>query len=252
MHGDADTFVTPCLDKDVVTADDASNVPAVPTQGGNECPSRDLLHTANSRTRAPAAAWRKVLRSTDRQPAMASRRFARSSARVSPCVAHPGIAGTSAQYPPSSASCTTAWNLMQIMLLTLPAPSQPASAGSHAAGTRLRLGGSKRRVARASPRPSAGRRCVRSLTACRHQPSPSEQAGLPTRRPNPPYRRCASRARRANGCCRSSRYGHRQVSETSTDGPAVRRDGAGAPSNVGRSSRAVPANAKRPAAVSSC
>ena len=33
--------------------------------------------------------------------------FASNSFSVSPCVAQPRIAGTSAQYPPSSASCTT-------------------------------------------------------------------------------------------------------------------------------------------------
>src|SRR3954454_21623468 len=38
---------------------------------------------------------------------MASRKFRRSSFMLSPCVAQPGIAGTSAQKPPSSASCTT-------------------------------------------------------------------------------------------------------------------------------------------------
>src|ERR1700730_13656452 len=45
--------------------------------------------------------------STERQPSMASCRLPRSSSMVSPCVAQPGMAGTSAQKPPSSASCTT-------------------------------------------------------------------------------------------------------------------------------------------------
>src|SRR4030088_1490106 len=43
----------------------------------------------------------------DRQPSIASYRFCSSSSKVSPWVAQPGIAGTSAQKPPSSASCTT-------------------------------------------------------------------------------------------------------------------------------------------------
>src|ERR1700733_3612176 len=39
-----------------------------------------------------------------------------SSSMLSPCVAQPGIAGTSAQKPPSSASCTT------ILIFILPSP----------------------------------------------------------------------------------------------------------------------------------
>lgn len=40
----------------------------------------------------------------DRHPSTASYKLARSSSKVSPWVAQPGIAGTSAQKPPSSAS----------------------------------------------------------------------------------------------------------------------------------------------------
>src|ERR1700704_3128449 len=43
----------------------------------------------------------------DRQPSIASYRFCSSSSKVSPWVAQPGIAGTSAQKPPSSASWIT-------------------------------------------------------------------------------------------------------------------------------------------------
>lgn len=48
-----------------------------------------------------------------RQPSMASRRLAISSAMVSPCVTQPGMAGTSAQKPPSSASWMTALIFME-------------------------------------------------------------------------------------------------------------------------------------------
>ena len=51
-----------------------------------------------------------------KQPSMASCRLRISSSMVSPWVAQPGMAGTSAQKPPSSASCTTTL----IFILTLP------------------------------------------------------------------------------------------------------------------------------------
>src|SRR5258708_6041391 len=44
---------------------------------------------------------------------------------LSPCVAQPGIAGTSAQKPPSSASCTT----ILIFILTSPLADFRADAG---------------------------------------------------------------------------------------------------------------------------
>src|SRR5882672_2734005 len=50
--------------------------------------------------------------SIDRQPSIASYRFFCNSSQVSPWVAQPGIAGTSAQYPPSSALCTTTWKFI--------------------------------------------------------------------------------------------------------------------------------------------
>src|SRR5712675_1250835 len=48
-----------------------------------------------------------------------------SSSMLSPCVAQPGIAGTSAQKPPSSASCTT----ILIFILTSPPADFRADAG---------------------------------------------------------------------------------------------------------------------------
>ena len=46
---------------------------------------------------------------TEWQPSMAPRRLKRSSSIVSPCVSQPGMEGTSAQKPPSSALWTITW-----------------------------------------------------------------------------------------------------------------------------------------------
>src|SRR6266516_4842196 len=53
---------------------------------------------------------------TERHPSIASCKLRRSSSMVSPCVAQPGIAGTSAQKPPSSASCMTTLIFMSPLL----------------------------------------------------------------------------------------------------------------------------------------
>ena len=77
--------------------------------------SGDLLQRAISRTRASAVTGAARSCMTSRVAATASRRLARSSAMVSPCVKHPGRAGTSAQYPPSGSAWTTTFSFMRIL-----------------------------------------------------------------------------------------------------------------------------------------
>jgi hypothetical protein len=69
--------------------------------------SRDLLHRASSMTlswspNSPSGV------STESQPSTASLKLAVISSIVSPCVTQLGKPGTSAQNPPSSATCTIA------------------------------------------------------------------------------------------------------------------------------------------------
>lgn len=92
---------------DMVAAVNPEQNPAFPLHGARQFAPGDRLHMAISITRSLPVGCAGVT-STERHPSTASRRFASSSSIVSPCVAQPGIAGTSAQYPPSSASWMTA------------------------------------------------------------------------------------------------------------------------------------------------
>src|SRR5271165_3968718 len=106
MHRDGEPDYAVGFPIDVMTAVDAKKKPAVALGNSNQFFTGNRLHTAISRTRSVGndSVW---ATSTDKHPSMASCKLASNSSHVSPCVAQPGRAGTSAQYPPSSASCTT-------------------------------------------------------------------------------------------------------------------------------------------------
>src|SRR5215204_6529061 len=91
---------------DVMAAVDTQQSPAVPLDQASEITAGQRLHTVISRTRSLPPGLGSGT-STDKQPSTASYKFVKSSSKVSPWVAQPGMAGTSAQKPPSSASCTT-------------------------------------------------------------------------------------------------------------------------------------------------
>src|SRR6266478_6839919 len=97
---------TALLAINVVTAADPQQFPAAPFNQASKFAAGDSLHTTISRMRSLPPGFGSTT-STDRQPSIASRRLRKSSSMVSPCVAQPGMAGTSAQKPPSSAECTT-------------------------------------------------------------------------------------------------------------------------------------------------
>src|SRR5690348_8993662 len=92
---------------DVMAAGYAQEVSAAPLDDASEFAAGHYLHTAISKMRCLPPGFGSAT-STDRQPSIASCKLCMSSSMVSPCVAQPGMAGTSAQKPPSSASCTTA------------------------------------------------------------------------------------------------------------------------------------------------
>ena len=70
--------------------------PAAQFEKSGQVVARQRLHIAISSTRPFTSALGSAT-STDKHPSIASRRFCRSSSMVSPWVAQPGIAGTSAQ-----------------------------------------------------------------------------------------------------------------------------------------------------------
>src|SRR5271165_986892 len=106
MHRDGEPDYAVGFPIDVMTAVDAKKKPAMALENSNQFFTGNRLHTAISRTRS-VGNDSACATSTDRHPSMASCTLASNSSHVSPCVAQPGMAGTSAQYPPSSASCTT-------------------------------------------------------------------------------------------------------------------------------------------------
>src|SRR5258708_10199976 len=92
---------------DVVAAADAQQLPAAPLDHPRELAAGDRPHRAISTMRSLPPGLGAAT-STARQPSMASCRLRINSSMVSPWVEQPAMAGTSAQKPPSSASCTTA------------------------------------------------------------------------------------------------------------------------------------------------
>jgi hypothetical protein len=106
MDGDREPDVIVRPGVDVLAAVDSSETPAAPLEEAAEFLAGEGRHTAISSTRSDCFNVRSRT-SMDRHPSTASCTFLRSSSRVSPSLAHPGIAGTSAQNPPSSASWTT-------------------------------------------------------------------------------------------------------------------------------------------------
>lgn len=111
MNGHRDSIFSALFHIDLVAAANLLEYPAFVFQNLAEFFARNGSHTAISSMRSPFAELTGAT-STDKQPSMASYRFVKSSSKVSPCVAQPGIAGTSAQKPPSSASCTTTLSFM--------------------------------------------------------------------------------------------------------------------------------------------
>lgn len=84
------------LGENVMTSVNARQIPAFALEEAGEILAADRLNTATSRIIASASGSVSAL-STSSQPSIASRKFAVSSSSVSPCVRHPGSAGTSAQ-----------------------------------------------------------------------------------------------------------------------------------------------------------
>src|SRR5450432_2434770 len=119
---------------DVVAAVDAKQGPAAPFDNPDEVPAGCRFHAGNSNIRSiPPGSGGST--SIERHPSIASCRFCMSSSMLSPCVAQPGMAGTSAQKPPSSASCTT----ILIFIVDLQTRLSPGySANSSAVCTSLR------------------------------------------------------------------------------------------------------------------
>src|ERR1043166_9682193 len=91
---------------DMMTAFDAEQCPATTLDDASEVAAGYRFHAGNSSIRSvPPGSGGAT--SIDKQPSIASWRFCISSSMLSPWLAQPGMAGTSAQKPPSSASCTT-------------------------------------------------------------------------------------------------------------------------------------------------
>ena len=105
---------------DVVAAVDSQELPAMEFQDCSKFFAWYRLHRAIS-TILRFFDLDGVWISTERHPSIASWIFSSSSSIVSPCDTHPGIAGTSAQKPPSSASWTTififTWHLARRLYL---------------------------------------------------------------------------------------------------------------------------------------
>src|SRR6202035_1289965 len=99
----------------MVAAVDTQQSPTAPLDEASELAAGQHLHMAISTMRCVAPALGSAT-SIDRQPSIASCTLRINSSMVSPWVAQPGMAGTSAQKPPSSASCTTTLIFMSILL----------------------------------------------------------------------------------------------------------------------------------------
>lgn len=117
MYWDRETHNASLFSINMMAACYPQKSSASPLNAPGQILARNGFQTAISTT-LPGTEVTEDGRSTERQPSIASRRFAISSSRVSPSVAHPGMAGISAQNPPSSASCTIALNLIDQLLST--------------------------------------------------------------------------------------------------------------------------------------
>ncbi len=96
---------------DGTVATDARETPTASFQETADAFAGDGFHPAVSTIRrVPESGISQI--STDRQPSTVSYKLLNNSSNVSPCIAQPGMAGTTAQYPPSSASWTTTFNFM--------------------------------------------------------------------------------------------------------------------------------------------
>jgi hypothetical protein len=105
VDGHREPNLAPRLGVDVVAATHSGQSPAETDKQSSKLLARQRSHTAISSTRSDCPSTLD-LTSTERQPSTASCTFARSSSSVSPSLAQPGTAGTSAHRPPSSASWT--------------------------------------------------------------------------------------------------------------------------------------------------
>src|SRR5437899_1352759 len=103
VYRDRKTHDSSGLAVNMMAAANAEQSPAASLHQAGEVAAGQYLHTEISRMRLLSSGFGSAT-STERQPSTASCRLWRSSSIVSPWVAHPGIAGTSAQKPPSSAS----------------------------------------------------------------------------------------------------------------------------------------------------
>src|SRR6267142_772204 len=97
---------TAALAVDMVATVDTKQYPTASLDHPGEVATGHGFHAGNSSIRSvPPGSGGAT--SMERHTSIASRRFCMSSSMLSPWVAQPGMAGTSAQKPPSSASCTT-------------------------------------------------------------------------------------------------------------------------------------------------
>jgi hypothetical protein len=107
MNRDHDAFRATIFGKNVVAAFDAHALPpGVLNRTGKRFPC-DLFQTASSKI-CSSLPGEVSCSPASSHNSTASRRFACNSSRVSAWVTQPGSAGTSAQYPPSSALWTIA------------------------------------------------------------------------------------------------------------------------------------------------
>ena len=104
MNRDGEPHLRSILTIYVMTSVDSSNRPAVLLQQSGKLFALKRPHITSSITFCSLPQDSGTV--TERQPSMASRILAIKVSMVSPCVAQPGMAGTSAQYPPSSALWT--------------------------------------------------------------------------------------------------------------------------------------------------
>ena len=111
VYGNRNPNRSSLLPVHMVAPVDSSKCPAVMFQRTGKRLARDRFHIASSTTSPPIAEPSET--ATERQPSMASRTLESKSSMLSPCVAQPGMAGTSAQYPPSSARWTMTLTFMK-------------------------------------------------------------------------------------------------------------------------------------------
>ena len=93
-HGNP--YIGPLLGIDVVTASYSYEFPTVEFRQPAQSLATHGFHTAISMTLPLSGSWMEFT-ATERQPSTASYRLVSSSSKDSPWVAHPGMAGTSAQ-----------------------------------------------------------------------------------------------------------------------------------------------------------